>query len=212
MRLAIQMSLQEAEENKLPPASSAPPAIADDASYSESMHIFFKASAGKAVAQQVGPSDAVSDLKVKACAKAAKNDAEATAASSTVGENLMAVSPPMLKGGIAESVLGEIVMDEDKLEGRAMVPKTPAPADKEVMSVMAYEANADAFVAPDGLVVHMPSGTSVVSIINSKQSHGSPFETKENGSSREASFSSEAAGNGDVADLLGSTLDKCAGQ
>lgn len=74
------------------------------------------------------------------------------------------------------------------------------------MSLMADES-----AVSHGFHLRLPSDSSTVSKIKSEGSHSFASAAKEDGSIEETSFSSDAVGNGDVADLLGSTLDKCAG-
>jgi hypothetical protein len=214
MRMAIKLSLQYTQEEKVPaPANS--PAKADDSSSQNSMQIFVKTLTGKTVTVDVDPSDTIGDVKIKACNKAAEDEVETATVKSSVSKQLMSArAEPVVEEEIAETTLVETVKDgehECEMKMQAMAPKPSAPAEEEVMSLMADEAEGDASIVSHGFDLLSHSDSSTVSKIKSEGSHSVASAAKEDRSNRETSFSSDAVGNGDVADLLGSTLDKCAG-
>jgi hypothetical protein len=214
MRRAIQLSMQDAQESKVSPPAMVSLSKADDASSQNSMQIFVKTLSGKTVAVDVNPSDTIGDVKIKACAKAAEDEVETATVKSSVRKQLVAVkAAPVLKVEITETAIVETVKDGDDEEMKmpAMAPNPSALAEKEVISSMAGEAEDDAPVVSHGFDLHLSSDSSTVSKIMSEGSHSFSSDSKEDKSNRETSFSSDAVGNGDVADLLGSTLDKCAG-
>ncbi|CAB9517620.1 expressed unknown protein [Seminavis robusta] len=178
---AIRLSLEEAQKKKAPPAPPAAPAVKEEPP---------KKKAPPAVVED--------DINSEDKSSYVEEQVETASVKTNTTEKSAAKAPePDI---VVEPVLVETVKDveeEEEIEIPATAPQPSAPMEEEVASVVS-----------DPFEVHMPSGSSVISEIESDGSHHSSQAKEE--SSSEPSFSLDAAGNGDVADLLGSTLDACA--